>query len=135
MNTSANDKKILDLKNVIDSKKSKLKPLKFAPVTNCSIDLDGTRYNIHTLNPEALVFLLVKLNSYALSMENLNIKSFTISGYSIYNWISDIKTKIEILSQKEEEINLKALESKLSTLLSNDKRTELELESIENLLK
>lgn len=135
MNTNANDKKILDLKNIINDKKSKLKPLTFAPVTNCSLDLDGTRYNIHTLNPETLTYLLIKLNSYALSMNNLNIQSFNISGYTIYNWILDIKTKLKIISQKEEEINLKNLESKLSILLLNDKRTELELESIENLLK
>ena len=146
--TAANDKKILDLKNVISTKKSKLKSLKFTPVTNCSLELDGTRFNIHTLSSNDLTLLLVKLNSLVLSMNDLKnhrsgsstdngcfiINSLTLSGYSIQNWVADIKSKLEIIAQKEEENNLKALESKLSVLLSNDKRTELELEAIEKLL-
>lgn len=151
MDSTVNDKKILDLKSVIASKKSKIKSTRFIPSTNCSLDLDGVRYNIHTLNTDALTFLLIKLNSLILSMNDLNshsetvkgerksgrtslIDSFIISGYSVDSWIADIKTKLEVIAQKEEENNLKALESKLSTLLSNDKRTELELDAIEKLL-
>jgi uncharacterized protein YdgA (DUF945 family) len=132
--TNTNDKKIIDLKNVIATKKSQLKTLKFTPITNCSIDFDGVRHNIHTLNSDALTFLLVKLNSYLLSMKNLNIKSLSISGYSIHNWITDIKSKLEIIAQQQEENTLSALESKLKSLLSEDKKTELELNSIETLL-
>jgi hypothetical protein len=132
--TEANDKKILDLKNTLATKKLKIKSTKFIPSTNCSLDLDGTRFNIHTLGPDALTLLLIKLNALVLSMNDLKISSLTISGYSILSWIADIKTKLEIIAQKEEENNLKGLESKLSTLLSSDKRTELELEAIEKLL-
>jgi hypothetical protein len=132
--TAANDKKILDLKNTIATKKSKIKSIKFVPSTNCSLDFDGTRFNIHTLSADALTLLLIKLNSLVLSMNDLKISSLIISGYSVQSWITDIKVKLEIIAQKEEENNLKALESKLSTLLSNDKRTELELEAIEKLL-
>jgi hypothetical protein len=146
--TAANDKKILDLKTIIATKKSKIKSFKFIPVTNCSLELDGTRFNIHTLSANDLTFLLVKLNSLVLSMNDLKdhrsgsstdngcfiINSLTLSGYSLQNWIADIKLKLEIIAQKEEENNLKALEAKLSVLLSNDKRTELELDAIEKLL-
>jgi hypothetical protein len=135
MDTNANDKKILELKSVIESKKSKLKKINFTPTTNCSLELDGPRYNIHTLTAEALTLLLVKLNSYALSMKNLKIDTLNISGYSINDWMTDIKLKLDILSQKEEENKLRALESKLAALLSNDKKTELELGNIEKLLK
>jgi hypothetical protein len=79
--------------------------------------------------------LLIKLNVYALSMKSLKIETLNISGYSIDDWMTDIKLKLDILAQKEEEGKLKALESKLATLLSNDKKTELELDSIEKLLK
>jgi hypothetical protein len=132
--TAANDKKILDLRNIIEDKKSKLKTSKFIPVTNCSLDLDGARFNIHTLNADTLTLLLVKLNSLVLSMNDLKISSLHFSGYSIHSWIADIKLKLEIIAQKEAENNLKTLESKLATLLSNDKKTELELEAIEKLL-
>jgi hypothetical protein len=43
--------------------------------------------------------------------------------------------KLNVIAQKAEEDNLKALEKKLSTLLSEDKKTEMELDSIANLLK
>jgi hypothetical protein len=68
-------------------------------------------------------------------MKSLKIETLNISGYSINDWMTDIKLKLDILSQKEEENSLKALESKLAALLSNDKKTELELSSIEKLLK
>jgi len=134
MDTITNDKKILELKAVIDAKKSKLRKVNFAPVTNCTFELDGTRFNIHTLNPDALTLLLVKLNSYALSMKSLKIDTLNISGYSINDWMGDLKMKLDIIAQKEEENKLKALEAKLAALLSNDKKTELELDSIEKLL-
>jgi nucleoid DNA-binding protein len=57
-----------------------------------------------------------------------------ISGYLLSEWISDIKTKIEILSRKDEERNLKAMEDKLVKLLSDGKKVELELNEIESLL-
>ena len=134
LDAKENDKKILDLKSVIEAKKSKLKKINFAPTTNCSLELDGTRHNIHTLTAEALTFLLVKLNSYVLSMKSLKINTLSISGYSINDWTADIKLKLDIISQKEEENKLKVLESKLAALLSNDKKTELELDNIEKLL-
>jgi hypothetical protein len=135
MDTNSNDKKILDLKSVIESKKSKLKKISFTPSTNCSLELDDTRYNLHTLGVEALTLLLIKLNSYILSMKSLKIDTLNISGYSVNDWVTDIQLKLDIIAQKEEENKLKALESKLAALLSNDKKTELELDSIEKLLK
>jgi hypothetical protein len=134
MDTNANDKKILELKTVIESKKLKLRKVSFTPTTNCSLELDGTRHNIHTLTAEALTLLLVKLNSYALSMKSLRIDTLIISGYSVDDWMNDIRLKLGIISQKEEENKLRVLESKLAALLSNDKKTELELDSIEKLL-
>lgn len=132
---SLNDKKILELKATIEHKKSLIKKLKFDPVTNCSIELDEKRYNLHTMTPDKLTMLLIKLNGYLLSMKDLGIKEFEISGYLIQEWIGDIDMKLKVIAQKIEEDNLKALESKLSKLLSEDKKTELELNNIEELLK
>jgi len=133
---NANDTKILELKAQIKEKKNKLKKLKkFVPITNCSIEVDTVRYNLQVLNKEQLITLLVKLNSIRLSVVDLELEEYFISGYKIEDWISDIKSRLEILSLKEEENKLLVLENKLHTLLSTDKKVELEIDSIESMIK
>jgi hypothetical protein len=74
---------------------------------------------------------MVKLNSYKLSAKDLGIlKEYSISGYSVEDWISDIKFKFDILCRKEEENKLKVMETKLHQLLSSDKKVELEIDEI-----
>jgi len=130
MANETNDSKIMVLKKQIEEKKIKLgKSQKFTPITNCSIELDGVRTNIQVLNKEQLTYLLVKLNSYALSAKSLEI-DFVISGYHVADWITDIKSKLDFVSRKEEENKLKMMESKLHQLLSNEKKVELEIDEI-----
>ena len=130
MANETNDSKIMVLKKQIEEKKIKLgKSQKFTPITNCSIELDGVRTNIQVLNKEQLTYLLVKLNSYALSAKSLEI-DFVISGYHVADWITDIKSKLDFVSRKEEENKLKVMESKLHELLSNEKKVELEIDEI-----
>lgn len=134
---SKNDEKILILKKQIEEKKEELKNVtKFNPITNCSIELDNVRYNLNTLTKEQLILLLVKLSTYALSAIDLGIngEDFNISGYKVDEWIEDIKSKLENLNQRNEQSKLKQLESKLTKMLSEEKKTELEIEEIENLL-
>ena len=135
--SNINDQRILDLKKQIAAKKEKLgKSLRFAPVTNCSIEVEGVRHNIQVLQKEQLVYLMVKLNSYLLSAKDLGVEEeFTISGFLAQDWISDIQSRIEILSRKDEEKLLKAMEDKLTKLLSEKKKVELEIDEIESLLK
>lgn len=136
MSNSKNDERILFLKNQIQEKKNKLNKIsRFSPITNCSIELDGIRYNINVLSNEQLISLLVKLNMYYMSAKDLNLSdTYTISGYLVKDWIMDIKTKINILSRKDEERSLKQMELKLQQLLSNDKKVELEINEIEKTL-
>ena len=130
MKTETNDLKIMELKKQIEEKKIKLgKSQKFSPITNSSIELDGVRTNIQVLNKDQLTYLLVKLNSYAKSAKELEI-DFVISGYHIMDWITDIKSKLDFVSRKEEENKLKVMESKLHQLLSNEKKVELEIDEI-----
>lgn len=135
-NVKTNDQKILELKKQIEEKKKALaKSQKFSPITNCSIEIDGQRYNLQVLNKEQLITLLVKLNSYAMSAENLKLlEEYFITGYNVLDWIKDIKAKIAYLSRKEEENKLKAMEYKLNQLLSNEKKVELELNEIASFL-
>lgn len=132
---AANDKKVLGLKTLIAEKKEKLEKAKFVPITNCSIEFEGVRSNIQVLSKDQLTLLLIRLNAYWLSMIDLGIHECPISGYDLRDWITDVKLRVKVLNIKKEEENLRALERKLETLLSDDKKTELELSSIEALLK
>jgi len=130
MKTETNDLKIMELKKQIEDKKSLInKSQKFSPITNCSVEIDGERSNLQVLTKDKLISLLVKLNSYAISAKDLEV-DFVISGYHVADWITDIKSKLDFVSRKEEENKLKVMESKLHQLLSNEKKVELEIDEI-----
>lgn len=134
--TNNNDQRILGLKKEIEIKKEKLsKSSRFTPLTNCSIELNGNRYNIQALNKDGLVDLLVSLNIYKLSLQDLELlNEYKISGYLMEEWITDVKSRVYILSRKQEEQQLKAMEAKLTKLLSNEKKVELEIDEIASML-
>lgn len=134
---SKNDDRILELKKQIDIKKKMLieKKVRFTPETNCVLELDGVKYNLNVCADDALAMLMIKLNAYVMSAKDLNIPVPKISGYSINMWINDIKSKLAVSTLKREENELKKMESKLDKLLSDDKKTELEIDEIAALLK
>lgn len=127
-----NDKAILTLKKQIEEKKSALKTSeRFSPVTNCSIEVDGNRLNIQVLSKEQLVNLLVKLNAYKMSATELGLlNEFIISGFSVTDWMKDLQSRLMNVNRTVELDKLKSLENRLHTLLSNDKKIELEIEEI-----
>lgn len=135
--SNPNDSKIIELKKQIQEKRDKIDSTKrFSPITNCNFEFEETRYNINVLQKEQLTLILVKLNMYRLSVKDLELSNeFTISGYKLEEWIADIKSRIDILSRKDEEKKLKLMEDKLTELLSNEKKVELELDEIANMLK
>ena len=134
--SNSNDQRILTLKKQIEAKKKKLgETSKFSPVTHCLLILDDKTLNIQVLNRDELIALLVKLNSYLLSAKDLGVLSmYVINGYPLEDWIKDVQSRFNMLSQKEEEKSLKAMESKLTKLLSDGKKVELELDEIEALI-
>ena len=137
MNNTTNDSKIMTLKTQIISKRKQLDGVKkFSPITNCSIEVDGARCNINVLVKEQLISLIIKLNAYMHSAKDLGLlEEYIISGYNVQDWITDIKSKLDVVSRKDEERKLKSMEDKLDYLLSNDKKVELEISEIEALLK
>ncbi len=133
---SKNDDKILKLKEQIAAKKAELgKGKRFSPITSCSIDLDGVRYNLHAAGRDQLIFLLCKLEALNFAAENLGYTGeCMVSGFATVDWITDVQAKLAILDQKAETDKLKTMEAALDKLLSEDKKTELELAEIEALL-
>ena len=134
---SKNDDRILELKKQIEIKKKavSVKKIRFIPETNCVLNMDGITINLNVCSDDALVLLLIRLNSYLMSAVDLGMSDFEISGYSVTAWIKDIKRKLEVSCLKKEEADLKKMEGKLDKLLSDDKKTELEIDEIANLLK
>lgn len=131
---SKNDERVLQLKKLIETKKSELSTQRFVPMTNCVLDMEDKKYNLNVLQEKELEFLMVKLNSYAMSADNLKI-DLVISGYGVNEWLADISGKLAIITDKKKRDELKALEAKLDKMLSDEKKTELELDEIAALLK
>lgn len=136
--SKTNDERIIKLKKQIENKKEvlKTKNTRFAPITNCILEINGNRYNIHALNKQELVPLLVKLTSHLNTAKNLGVlDDYVIRNFNISDWVSDLTSKLENIKVQEEINELKALENKLTKMLSTDKQAELELDRIEDLLK
>lgn len=129
-----NDEVILGLKKEIEEKKKLLnKESKFNPITNCSILLDGSRYNIHALNKEGILLLIAKLKSLETALKAvMPEEKLVIEGYGVEDWLTDLRAKFEILNVSNEKTRLQKLEQKLHTLLSIDKKVELEIEDLKN---
>lgn len=121
---SKNDDRILELKKQIEAKKKSIseKKVKFIPETNCVLNMDGMTINLNVCSDDALLLLLIRLNSYLMSAKDLNMADFEISGYSVTAWIKDIKSRLELSGLKKEKSDLKKMESKLDKLLSDDKK-------------
>ena len=128
-----NDEKILELKTQIALRKEQLKKQnkRFTPITNCIIELESIKYNLQVLSKSQLMELLIRLNLYLMSAKDLNITDvMTVSGYSISDWMTDIRAKLESVKYKDDENKLKAMEDKLQNLLSDEKKTEIEIDEI-----
>lgn len=131
-----NDDVILKLKKEIEEKKKLVKSSeRFTPVTNCSLVLDDERFNLNVLGKEQIVPLMVKLNAYAKSAEELGLSDeLEYSGFKVADWLTDLKARWGFINRAQEESRLKALEAKLDKLLSSEKQVELALADIANLI-
>lgn len=132
-----NDDRIIELKKQIEGKKKDLaaSKVRFEPETNCILDLEEIKYNLNVCTDDVLMLLMIRLHMYEMSAHDLEVSSPTFGGYPAGLWISDIKNKLAVSNLKREENELKKMEAKLDRLLSEDKKTELEIDEIAALLK
>ena len=135
---SKNDDRILMLKDQIDEKKKELgKQPRFSPITTCMFNYNGNRVNIHTLTSvKDINAMLVYFNIYAMSAKDLDIdlEDVCCDGFSVADWMEDLNAKRAVVEYSEKKAQLTALEKKLDKLLSDDKKTELEIDAIADLL-
>lgn len=132
-----NDDRIMQLKEQIEKKREELaasNTSRFIPITNCLLVIDKTTYNLHVDSSE---LLLIKLNLMRLSAKDLGIDTnkLMISGYSLDNWITDVKNNLSIQNYRTEKKKLDSLEKQLTALLSDDKQTELQIDQLAALLQ
>ena len=128
-----NDERVLQLKKQIETKRSELSTEKFVPMTNLVLDMEDKKYNLNVLQENELRFLMIKLNAYAMSADDLQ-EELVISGYDVNAWLADICGKLGVITNNKKRNELKVLEAKLDKMLSDEKKTELELDEIAALL-
>lgn len=144
-----NDARIKKLKLKVEKAKQKLgaKPKKALETNglfkfNDGVNDDGrTRpLNINTITDiatvaEAATHLMVRFTAHNNACGLLEIdNTFSYSGYEMDQWITDFKHIIAKINYTAEERKLKAVERQLAELMSEDAKTELALDDIENLL-
>lgn len=140
------DSKVSELLNKVNFEKNVVNGLKSAVtkswITTCTIGFDSTatKINIQTTKEDALIDILAKLVTLSAGHNSacdlLGIsKEFIYQGYKFDAWMSDINKRIKLLELKTKESNLEIIESKLDTLVSPEKRREMELELIEQMMK
>lgn len=129
----ANDERIIFLKKKIEEKKANLKGMctRAIPRTSCLITLDGVKYNLH-ITGEPFIMLTLKLKSLAMAADALGMSTddIPIDGFSLTDWLNDIKEFAEVEHARSMLADLRATEKKLDSLLSVDKKTELELDNL-----
>ena len=132
--TYKNDEKILLLKKQIEEKKAKIeKNKRFTPITNCILTFRGQTYNLNVLTQDELKLLYIELDLIHDKMCEMDW-DLSLSGYPIIIWLEDIQSKLSVLQIRDEVSKLKTMEQKLSDLLSDDKKIELEINAIEEML-
>ena len=133
-----NDERILMLKEQIEEKKKELgKQPRFSPITTCLFDREGCRVNIHTLTSiKDINAMLVFFNTYVMSARDLDIDcaEVELDGFSVLDWMEDLKSKKAVVEYTIKKEQLSTLEKKLDKLLSDDKKTELEIDAIADLI-
>lgn len=138
-----NDERILKLKKSIEEKRAEIEKIgKYVPVTTCIIQPKfGEKINLHVLDENELVLLLSWLQAMCNGLSDcidyggLICEDPRISGFTLNEWGADVKGLIGQKQIKAKKLQLNAMEKKLTALLSEDKRTELELDDIEALLR
>jgi hypothetical protein len=140
---SKNDDKIKQLMETISTKRKLLgiRP-KVSYHTNGLLNLLNTSVlNINIASENDLIEFISDLKQkeyfHKIACEELNIpvKKFIYNNYAVEDYIDDATARMSVILYDIKRKELDSLEKKLSTLLSEDARTENELNNISKLLE
>jgi hypothetical protein len=138
-----NDQKIKQLLEMVETQKKNLgsKP-KISFKTNAILKLSNESYNLNTLNDiqsiiEIMSKILIIQDYYnkASSILNVNTEPLMVSNFSINDWIHDFKQRIDLIKYNKKSAQLDKTQQQLNSLISEEAKTELELNNIESFLQ
>jgi hypothetical protein len=144
MNMSKNDSAIKELLQKVEEQKASLgNKERVVWLTNGIFKKDASNFfNINTVTDpiilaHALGFLLVQHDGFNRACEKyLGINGeFKWDGYSIEDWIEDFMTRNRVIEYDRKKKVLDATKAKLNSLVSEEARTEMELNDIKKLLE
>ena len=133
------DETVQHLISVVATKKEIIKKALQKPnwITNCSFrfgtDTIGNSFNIQTVGEvgvlvDALSFLLRLETAYTEASTSLGVAGkFEWLGYSVDDWQTDFKTRIDRIQIKKNQEELDTYEQALNKLVSKEMREQLEL--------
>ncbi len=140
---SQQDTKVRDLMAKVEEKRKLLgKKKRFIPVTNAKfVYVDGTFMNLNVESNisnyiKALSFLLVQQSYYSDACSRLGVEpdTFKWEGYTLEEWETDFKARVDIILWNKRKRELDATEKKLNELLSQEGKTAAALDDIASLL-
>lgn len=100
----------------------------------------GDFFNLNTVTDpsvlaNALAVLIVQEDSFKEACKRLGIKAdFKWDNYSVKDWQDDFMTRMRVIEWDKKKKTLDATQDKLKTLVSEEAKTEMELEDIKKLL-
>jgi len=142
--STKNDAVIKELMAKVEQQKAGLgKKEKTTLQTNGIFKFDSSNFfNLNTVSDpsklvEALAHLIAKEKAFEEAKERLLVTKidFKWDGYTVNEWESDFQTRISIIEWDNKKRQLDETKKRLSQLVSEDARTEMELEEIQKLLK
>ncbi len=137
-----NDALVGQLLKKVEEKKAQIKKIRNPSFkTNLSLPLDGTnsRINLNVASPELLFKILVELETRIEKSDKIaekyDLKFDNIwHGFGLEDWRDDVVLKIKQSQAQLKVAELRTIEKKLEGLMSEDKRTNIELEKLSTLL-
>lgn len=125
------DDVILKYKVDIEKLEEEISNIKWKPITNCKVEFLNKEFNLNVFNDHnQLVEVWAYYNSLKCAYDKFKNLNITKNGFKLSEWLEDIESRILYISNKEKSKTLKSMKSKLEALLSDDKKVELELNSL-----
>lgn len=139
---SKNDVAIKELLQKVEDQKSGLgKKEKVSWLTNGIFKKDGTNwFNINTVTDfsilaGALGLLICQEECFQQACRRLGVTGeFKWDGYTLSDWEEDFKTRVRVVQWDNKNKILENTKKKLGTLVSEEVKTEMELEDIKKIL-
>lgn len=137
------DQKTLDLiKEVARQKAEIAKAEKPKWQTNCNFSYEEDSAKTIVLHVERDIKTLVNIAAFLVKKEEAYMEvaadlgveapSFTWKGFSVVDWLEDVKMRINKIQIASKKAKFEALEERLNKIISPELRAEMELEAIAN---